>query len=211
MNLNAVAGVFTCSNAGLVFFNTSTGTIDLSASTPGTYTVQNTVSPTGGCPSVSSTSSVVITGAPLTGFSYDAGSDFCQIYSAQNPAPIFEPGAAAGTFASTFGLSFVSTSTGVVNLAASTPGNYAIWNTRPAVGGCLSESDTVFIDINPYVFEGTVTTSVSDDIICLGETIDLFSQTTAYNSVLLRERFNGTINNWLRGNASVGGTVANAT
>jgi hypothetical protein len=95
-------------------------------------------------------------------------------------------------------------------LAASTPGNYAIWNTRPAVGGCLSESDTVFIDINPYVFDGTVTTSVSDDIICLGETVDLFSQTTAYSSVLLRERFNGTINNWVRGNTSTGGTVANA-
>jgi hypothetical protein len=210
MNVNAVAGVFTSLTAGLVFSNTATGTIDLSASTPGTYTVRNTVSPTGGCPSVNSTSSVVVTGAPLTGFSYDAGSDFCQIYSAQNPAPIFEPGAAAGTFASTFGLSFVSTSTGVVNLAASTPGNYAIWNTRPAVGGCLSESDTVFIDINPYVFEGTVTTSVSDDIICLGETVDLFSQTTAYSSVLLRERFNGTINNWVRGNTSTGGTVANA-
>jgi hypothetical protein len=210
MNASAVAGVFSCTNAGLVFSNTSTGAIDLSASTPGTYTVRNTVSPTGGCPSVNSTSSVVITGAPLTDFSYDAGNDFCQVYSAVNPSPVFGPGAAAGTFASTFGLNFVSTSTGVVNLASSTPGNYAIWNTRPAVGGCAAESDTVFIDINPYVFAGSVNTSVSDDIVCLGETIDLFSQTSAYSSVLLRERFNGTINNWVRANSSVGGTVANA-
>jgi len=210
MNASAVAGVFTSLTAGLVFSNTSTGAIDLSASTAGTYTVRNTVSPSGGCPSVNSTFSVVITGAPLTDFSYDAGNDFCQVYSAANPTPVFGPGAAAGTFASTFGLNFISTSTGVVNLASSTPGNYAIWNTRPAIGGCAAESDTVFIDINPYVFAGSVNSSISDDIVCLGETIDLFSQTSAYSSVLLRERFNGTINNWVRANSSVGGTVANA-
>jgi hypothetical protein len=210
MNVGAVAGVFSCSNAGLVFQNTSTGTIDLSATTAGTYTIQNTVSPTGGCPSVSSTANIVITQAPLTDFSYAGGNDFCQVFSAVNPVPVLGPGAAAGTFASTFGLNFVSTSTGEVDLATSTPGNYAVWNTRPAIGGCLAESDTVFVDINPYVFAGTVTSSVSDDIICLGETVDLFSQTSSYNSVLLRERFNGAINNWVRGNASTGGTVGNA-
>ena len=210
LDVGAVAGVFSCANAGLVFSNPSTGAIDLSASTAGTYTVVNTVSPSGGCPSVSSNASIVITQAPLTDFSYAGGNDFCQVLSAVNPTPVFGPGAAAGTFASTFGLNFVSTSTGEVNLATSTPGNYAVWNTRPAVGGCAAESDTVFVDINPYVFAGTVTSSVSDDIICLGETVDLFSQTSAYNSVLLRERFNGTINNWVRANTSTGGTVANA-
>jgi hypothetical protein len=168
MNASAVAGVFSCSNAGLVFINTSTGTIDLSASTPGTYTVQNTVSPTGGCPSVSSPSSVDITRAPLTDFSYNVGNDFCQVLIGVNPSPVFGPGAAAGTFAATSGLP-VNTSTGVVNLASQTPpvtpGNYAIWNTRPAIGGCAAESDTVFIDINPYIFAGSVNASVSDDII----------------------------------------------
>ncbi len=210
LGAGAVAGVFSATTAGLVFLSTANGTIDLSASTPGTYTVRNTVSPAGGCPSVNSTTTLVITQAPLTDFTYNAGSDFCQIYSAQNPIPVFGPGAAAGTFASTFGLNFVSTATGVVNLQTSTPGNYAIWNTRPAIGGCAAESDTIFIDINPYIFAGTVSSSLSDDVICLGDTIDLFSQTTAYNSVLLRERFNGAINNWVKGNGSAGGTVANA-
>ena len=207
----AVAGVFSSTTSGLVFLSTSSGKVDLSASTPGTYTVMNTVSPAGGCPSVNSTSNIVITQAPLTDFVYDAGADFCQLYSAQNPAPVFAPGAAAGTFATTFGLQFVSTATGVVNLQTSTPGNYAVWNTRPAVGGCAAESDTVFIDINPYVFDGTVTTSASDYIICQGDTVDLFSQTTPYNGVLLRERFNGSINNWtLPGNSSSGGSTTNA-
>lgn len=211
LNSGAVAGTFSCANAGLIFSNLATGAIDLSASTPGTYTIVNTVSPSGGCPTVSANATVEITQAPLTGFSYPQGEDFCQIYNATNPAPIFAPGAAAGTFQSTFGLNFVSASTGVVNLATSTPGNYAIWNSRPAIGGCAAQSDTVFIDINPYIFAGTVSSSVSDDVICLGETVDLFSQTSAYNSVLLRERFNGTINNWVRANNSVGGTPANAT
>lgn len=210
MTGSSVAGVFSCAATGLVFSNTATGLIDLSASIPGTYTILNTVITAGACADPTATATIVITQAPLTEFSYNTGNDLCQVISAENPAPIFATGAAAGTFSSTFGLNFVSSSTGVIDLAGSTPGNYAVWNTRSAIGGCAAESDTVFVDINPYVFEGTVTTSVSDDVVCFGETIDLFSQTMAYNSVLLRERFNGTINNWVRANSSSGGTVANA-
>src|SRR5678816_4834229 len=44
----AVAGTFS-STPGLVFANVNTGEIDLSASTPGTYTVTNTIAATGGC------------------------------------------------------------------------------------------------------------------------------------------------------------------
>jgi hypothetical protein len=44
----AVAGTF-AHTAGLVFANVNTGEIDLSASTPGTYTVTNTIAATGGC------------------------------------------------------------------------------------------------------------------------------------------------------------------
>jgi hypothetical protein len=210
MTGSSIAGVFSCTNAGLVFLNTATGLIDLSASTPGTYTVTNTVVTVGACADVSATSSIVITLAPLTGFSYSIGTDFCQVVSAINPAPTFAPGAAAGTFGSTTGLNFVSTATGVINIASSTPGNYAIWNTRAAVGGCLAESDTIFVDINPYVYSGNVSVSSSTDQICSGQSVDLFSTVQSYNGVLLRERFNGTVNNWVRTNTSTGGTVANA-
>ncbi len=54
--------IFT-SDPGLVFLNTS-GLIDLSLSTPGTYTVTNTVAAAGGCPQVTATSQVTI--SPIT-------------------------------------------------------------------------------------------------------------------------------------------------
>ena len=54
-----VAGVFS-STAGLVFVSTSTGAINLTTSTPGTYTVTNTIASAGGCGVVSATSTITI-------------------------------------------------------------------------------------------------------------------------------------------------------
>ncbi len=54
-----VAGTFS-STAGLVFVSAATGEIDLLASTPGTYTVTNTIAAYGGCSVVTATSSVTI-------------------------------------------------------------------------------------------------------------------------------------------------------
>jgi hypothetical protein len=65
-----VAGVFS-STAGLVFVSTATGQIDLSASTPGTYIVTNTIAAAGGCPAVSATFSVVISVASISNVFHD--------------------------------------------------------------------------------------------------------------------------------------------
>ena len=48
------------STAGLVFVSTSTGAINLTTSTPGTYTVTNTIASAGGCGVVSATSTITI-------------------------------------------------------------------------------------------------------------------------------------------------------
>ena len=124
-----VAGTFS-STAGLVFVSTATGQINLSASTPGTYTVTNTIAAAGGCAAVTATSSVTITALPVATFSY-AGTPYCQ--NAANPSPTFSGGGVAGTFSSTAGLVFVSTATGQINLAASTPGTYTVTNTIAAL------------------------------------------------------------------------------
>ncbi len=55
-----VAGTFS-STPGLVFVNTATGQVDLSASTPGTYTVTNTIAASGGCAAVIATNTIKIT------------------------------------------------------------------------------------------------------------------------------------------------------
>src|SRR5206468_2983785 len=138
-----VAGTFS-STVGLVFVSTSTGQVNLSASTPGTYTVTNTIAASGGCAVVTATSTITITALPIATFSY-TGTPYCQ--NASNPSPTFSGGGAAGTFSSTVGLVFVSTSTGQLNLSASTHGTYTVTNTIAASGGCSVVTATSSITI----------------------------------------------------------------
>ncbi|MFM9006452.1 MAG: hypothetical protein ACKOSR_13270, partial [Flavobacteriales bacterium] len=104
----------------------------------------------------------------------------------------------------------MSTSTGVVDLAASTPGSYPVINTIAAVGGCSSAADTVFIDIQPYTFTGQVSSSASASALCNGNSVNLFSSGTSYLTVLERETFNSALTPWTTVNSSSGGTPANA-
>ncbi|MBL7889079.1 MAG: proprotein convertase P-domain-containing protein, partial [Bacteroidia bacterium] len=55
----ATAGTFS-STPGLVFVNVNTGQVDVSASTPGTYTVTNTIAASGGCAPASATATITI-------------------------------------------------------------------------------------------------------------------------------------------------------
>ncbi len=202
-----VAGTFS-STSGLVFVSTSTGQINLSASTPGTYTVTNTIAPVG-CGPFSSTSQVRITKLPVASFNYSSNS-LCQNASGSNPYPTYVNGGVAGTFTSDFGLNIISPSTGQLNILGSTPGNYTIVNTIAAANGCLAVSDKTYILVNPYIFTGSVSSSASPGTICRGASTDLNAVSTSYRSALLKEGFNGTLNNWTKINLSSGGTYPNA-
>ena len=140
-----VAGSFS-STTGLVFVSTSTGQIDVTASTAGTYTITNTIAASGGCAAVVATTSIIITAVPVATFSY-AASQYCK--SATNPSPTFSGGGVAGTFTSTTGLVFVSATTGQINLAASTAGTYTVTNTIAASGGCAAVTATSSVTITP--------------------------------------------------------------
>ncbi|MEO6902386.1 MAG: PKD-like domain-containing protein [Bacteroidia bacterium] len=143
--ITGIAGGTFTAPAGLTI-NASTGLITLSTSTLGTYTVTYQV--VGTCPN-SYTFDVTITNSPNANFSY-ASSSYCQ-YST-NPAPIFSLGASSGTFSATpVGLVFVNSSTGVIDLTASTPGiTYTITNTIAAGGGCSASTSSPFtVTINP--------------------------------------------------------------
>jgi gliding motility-associated-like protein len=59
-NGGSSGGTFTATPAGLVFVNTSTGEIDLSKSTPGTYKITNTINSTGSCSATSSSTTITI-------------------------------------------------------------------------------------------------------------------------------------------------------
>ncbi|MCW3072317.1 MAG: hypothetical protein JWO44_2207 [Bacteroidetes bacterium] len=156
-------GVFSATPAGISFISTSTGEIDLSASTLGTYTVVYTTN--GPCPSTD-TAIVTITTAPVATFSFSgAATSFCQ--SGSNPTPVFASGASAGAFTATpAGLVFVSPSTGQVDLANSAPGTYTIVNNIVPAGGCASAVDSLTITIN---VPATVNAG-TDTAVCAGGT-----------------------------------------
>lgn len=181
-------GVFS-STVGLIFLNTATGLVDLSASTLGTYTITYTTN--GVCPNTS-TAGFTITGSPATGFSY-TGTPYCQYGT--NPLPTFVPGAFAGTFSSTpAGLTFVNVNTGEIDLLLTVPGTYTIKNIIVASGGCSSDSATtsVTIDATPIA-----AASPSPQTICSGTS----------TSILLTSSLPGTTFAWTVNPSNVSGAL----
>ncbi|MDB5267567.1 MAG: hypothetical protein JWP58_607 [Hymenobacter sp.] len=143
LGTGASAGTFS-STTGLTL-NATTGAITLSSSTPGTYTVTNTVAAAGGCAAATATTTVTITAAPVATFSY-ATTSACAGSATLLPATL-GTGASAGTFSSTTGLTLNAT-TGAVNPATSTAGTYTVTNTVAAAGGCAAATSTATVTIN---------------------------------------------------------------
>jgi gliding motility-associated-like protein len=118
----ASAGIFSATPVGLVFVHVNTGQIDLSASTPGTYTVTNTIPVSGTCGATSAITTIIIAPSDDASFQYSSAT-YCQ--SGSNPTPTIT-GLAGGTFSSTpAGLS-INPATGAINLAASALGSYTL-------------------------------------------------------------------------------------
>ena len=143
------AGSFSASPEGLVFASgegINPGTIDLDASTPGTYTVTNTIASAGGCSPVIATSEVTITGLPDATFAYD-DSPYCG--GSGIAVPTVED---VGTFScdNQF-LTFVEgdgVAPGTIDLVLTPVGTYTITNTILANNGCALVSHDATITIN---------------------------------------------------------------
>jgi hypothetical protein len=128
--ITGLSGGSFSSTAGLVI--ASNGTIDVSASTPGTYSI--TYTSAGTCPN-SSTTSVTINALDDASFSY-ASATYCSNNSSPFPNSIATPG---GTFSSSGGLSIDST-TGRINTYASAPGTHTV--TYTTAGNCPNSATT---------------------------------------------------------------------
>ncbi|MCW3103476.1 MAG: hypothetical protein JWO09_1916 [Bacteroidetes bacterium] len=140
------AGGTYSSTAGLSI-NASTGVINLSGSTPGTYTITYSIAASGCQLAGSGTANITINPNTTPGTSFSYPTPVCA--NASNPSPI--PGGgftAGGTYSSTAGLS-INASTGVINLSGSTPGTYTITYSIAASGCQLAGSGTANITINP--------------------------------------------------------------
>ncbi|MNU91103.1 Protease 1 precursor [compost metagenome] len=131
------SGVFT-STAGIVI-NSSTGAIDLSASTPGTYTVTNTY--TGTCTNTGTTS---ITINPPANASFSYPSNTICVGGANETPSVTDP----GTFSALpSGLVFANTTTGEINVAGSTPGTYAITYNATGTVACPTSGSSSTVNI----------------------------------------------------------------
>lgn len=137
--LTGVAGGTFSSTAGLSI-DASTGTIDVSASTAGSYTVTYTTAGTLSACANSSTTTVTINSLDDATFSYSAAA-YC--VSDADPVPTVT-GLAGGTFSSTAGLS-INASTGSIDVSASTPGSYTV--TYTTAGSCPNSSN-VSVTVN---------------------------------------------------------------
>ena len=143
---NPSGGTFSATPAGLVFVSTTTGQINVAASTPGNYTV--TFAANDACATVA-TAAVSITLTSTSQFSYSG--PYCQ--DGVNPFPNYFAGAHGGNFsASPAGLVFISTTTGQINLANSTPGTYTVTNTISTTGGCPTTTSTTSVTIAARVY-----------------------------------------------------------
>jgi len=126
-------GTFTALPAGLSI-NPSTGAINPSLSTAGTYTVTFTVAATPTCPQMIATTTVTITALDDASFTYSP-TTFC--ITGTNPTPAIT-GTTGGTFTITAS-GVINATTGEIDLSASGLGTYTVYyNTTSAGNPCPS-------------------------------------------------------------------------
>lgn len=164
-------GTFTAAPAGLNL-NSATGFIDVSASTPGSYTVTYT---TPGVCSMNSNLGVTILADEDPSFSYP-GSTYCQ--DAANPTPTIT-GTGGGTFTSVPAGMIINSASGVINISGSAPGTYTVTYTTP---GVCSMNANEAITISPLP---TFTVTTNDPTTCGGSdgtmVISGLNASTSYN------------------------------
>ncbi|MBO2008647.1 T9SS type A sorting domain-containing protein [Hymenobacter negativus] len=145
LGTGATAGTFS-STTGLTI-DPTTGAITLATSTPGTYTVTNTVPTNANQCGSTATTTVTITAAPVATFSYPTATTYCA-GSTSTVTPTLGTGASTGVFSSTTGLT-IDAVTGVITLATSTAGTYTVTNTIAASGACAAATATATVTITP--------------------------------------------------------------
>jgi gliding motility-associated-like protein len=159
-------GIFTTS--GTITLNSVTGVIDLAATPAGIYSITYTTS--GICLN-STTVTITISTAPTSAFSFSSGA-YCQS-AGGTVVPVFGTGSAAGIFTSATGLSLNPT-TGEIDIALSTPGNYTVYNNMAASGGCAATVDSATIIID----QPATSNSGVDTAVCAGTILNVTGTVT---------------------------------
>ena len=133
-------GVFSVSPASGLPITPSTGRIDPSGASAGSYTVFYKIQGTGGCSDFTTSTTVNVNGTPTATISYPP------ICTASGNVNVQLNGSQGGTYSSTAGLS-INAATGAVDAASSTPGNYVVTYTIPPATPCPGFTTTTNVTV----------------------------------------------------------------
>jgi hypothetical protein len=191
-------GTFT-STTGLGL-NGTTGAIDPSASTSGTYVVTYTTNATANCTPQTTTTTVVINQSELTsGFTY-ASATYCNNSGSVTPTITGTPG--LFTVSPATGLT-VNATTGAIDFATATPGTYTVTNTVSACGNNSVTNAT--ITVYSAVVIGT---QPSSSTVCAGTNASITVAATG-NNVVYQWQMSTNGTSW--SNVTDGGAYSGAT
>jgi len=147
----AVAGTYSATPSGLNI-NPTTGEINFSLSTPGTYTVTSTTIPTFPTPALNdpiiTTRSIIVTATPNATIAYSSAS-YCKSNTVLQPIAITGNGGTGSFYSSTpAGLqNALDPVTGSIIPVLATVGTYTVTFTVPAQGGCPQYTTTTQVQI----------------------------------------------------------------
>jgi gliding motility-associated-like protein len=146
LSAGASAGTFTAVPAGLSI-NATTGAVDLATSTPGTYTVTNSIPATGACPPATATADITINAIPTLSDPSDQS-----ICAGQNTALVAFNGTPVGTtFAwtnSNPAIGLAASGNGDIPAFATTGAGTATITVTPTFNGCVGTAQTFAITVN---------------------------------------------------------------
>lgn len=149
-------GTYSVSPSTGLLINSTTGEINPSGATAGTYTITYTISSSGSCPSVTATATVTVNGTPTALISYPT---FCP---SDNAANVVLTGSTGGNYTSTPGLT-INNLTGTINPTTSTPGSYVVTYTISPSLPCPGFSTSTNVTI---IQPPTATISYSSTNLC---------------------------------------------
>jgi hypothetical protein len=136
-------GIFSATPSGLSF-DTSSGLVNPASSQPGIYVVTYTIAPSGACPAVYDTAKITITLPPAATIAY-GNHPYCHSGSA---LPVLT-GTTGGIYTAAPAGLVMNSSTGMIDLTASTPGLYMVTYTVAATAVCPGAVATANVAINP--------------------------------------------------------------
>ena len=155
--------------------NVTTGEINPSGATAGTYTIKYTARGTGGCADYSTTTTVIINSGPHATISYPA-SPYCG--SDHLLQPVVLTGTPGGVFSAGQGLS-IDAATGAINPALSAPGIYTVTYTVAPQPPCPGYITTTQLTITE---SPVLTFPVATQSVCSGETAVFRPSSTVNNT-----------------------------